>query len=115
MRILSVVFVGILALVSGCTVYQVAPGTYATVPASKFDRAWSATVNAFLDQGVKISREDRESGAVRGTRNGIDVTGTVRTRADGSVQVQFDTSGATGRDPELIERISRSYDRRMGR
>jgi hypothetical protein len=43
------------------------------------------------------------------------VAANVRTQADGSVRVEFNTSGATGQDPALIDRISRSYDRRMGR
>jgi len=39
----------------------------------------------------------------------------MRTQADGSVRVEFNTAGATSRDPDLINRVSRSYDRRMGR
>jgi len=31
------------------------------------------------------------------------------------VRVEFNTAGATARDPDLINRVSRSYDRRMGR
>jgi hypothetical protein len=34
---------------------------------------------------------------------------------DGSVRVQFNTAGATAQDPGLIDRISRAYERRMGR
>ena len=41
------------------------------------------------------------------------VTATLRHQADGSVRVQFDSSGM--RDPQLIDRVSRSYDQRMGR
>jgi len=41
------------------------------------------------------------------------VTASVRQQADGSVRVQFDATGP--RDPALIERVSRSYDSRMGR
>jgi len=67
------------------------------------------------DQGVRITAEDRNAGQVRGTRDGIDVVANVRTQADGSVRVEFGTSGATARDPTLIDRISRAYDRRMGR
>jgi hypothetical protein len=52
---------------------------------------------------------------VHGRRGGIDVTANVRTQADGSARVQFDTAGATAQDPGLIDRISRAYDRRMGR
>jgi hypothetical protein len=39
----------------------------------------------------------------------------VRPQPDGTVRVEFNTSGATARDPNLINRISGAYDRRMGR
>ena len=100
---------------AGCTVYEVAPGTYVTSQPPVFDRSWNAAVGAFRDQGVDISVEDRASGTIRGQRGGIDVMATVRTQADGSVRVQFDSSGATAQDPGLIQRISSAYDRRMGR
>ena len=103
------------ALVAGCTYYEVAPGVYATSAPASFDRSWSAAVGAFEDQGVRITAEDRGAGQVRGTRDGIDVVANVRTQADGSVRVEFNTSGATARDPGLIDRVSRAYDRRMGR
>ncbi len=64
---------------------------------------------------MRITSQDRGAGQVRGTRDGIDVVGNVRTQADGSVRVEFNTSGATARDPTLIDRISRAYDRLMGR
>ena len=64
---------------------------------------------------MRITSEDRGAGQIRGTRDGIDVVANVRTQADGSVRVEFNTSGATGRDPGLIDRISNAYDRRMGR
>lgn len=103
------------ALTSGCTYYQTAPGVYSTAPVSKFDKSWSAAVGALADQSVKITVENREAGVVQGVRNGIDVTANVRTQADGSVRVQFDTAGDTARDPELINRITAAYNRRMGR
>lgn len=103
------------ALVSGCVVYQTAPGVYSPYPSTSFDRSWSAAVGALGDQGVRITSEDRSAGVVRGTRDGIDVVANVRTQADGSVRVEFNTSGATTRDPTLIDRISRAYDYRMGR
>ncbi|MGH7388637.1 MAG: hypothetical protein ACREM3_04180 [Candidatus Rokuibacteriota bacterium] len=103
------------ALVPGCTVYEVAPGAYVTTPPGAFDRSWAAVVGAFQDQSVAITVQDRATGSIRGSRDGIDVAGTVRTQADGSVRVEFNTSGATARDPGLIERISAAYDRRMGR
>lgn len=43
------------SLLAGCTVYEVAPGVYATVPATTFDRSWAAARNALLDQSVRIS------------------------------------------------------------
>jgi hypothetical protein len=103
------------SLFAGCTYYEVAPGTYATAPVSTFDRSWSAARNAMQEQGVRINQEDRSTGTLRGDLGGIQVVGLVRTQADGSVRVQFNTVGATTVDPQLIERISSSYDRFMGR
>ena len=101
------------ALLGGCVVYEPVPAGYSQ-PAS-FDRSWNAAVGAMREQGVTIIQEDRGAGVVRGTRGGINVTGSVRPQADGSVRVQFDTSGATGADPTLIDRITRSYQTYMGR
>ena len=102
-------------LLGGCTYYQVAPGVYGTAPAASFDRSWRAVVGAFDDQGVRITHQDRGTGTLEGSRDGIGVYASVRTQADGSVRVEFSTSGAKERDPELVHRISRDYDRRMGR
>ena len=98
----SPAFASLLAalLVGGCTYYQTAPGTYATAPAAGFDRSWSAVVGAFDDHSVTVTREDRGAGVVQGSRDGIDVTANVRTQADGSVRVEFNTSGATAKAPE---------------
>jgi hypothetical protein len=103
------------SLLAGCTYYETAPGVYAPAPVSTFDRSWSAARNAMLEQGVRINQEDRSTGTLRGDRNGIQVVALVQTQADGSVRVQFNTVGATTVDPQLIERISSSYDRLMGR
>jgi hypothetical protein len=103
-------------LLTACVVYQTGPGVYSPYPpVASFDRSWSAAVGALQDQGVRITSEDRGAGVVRGTRDGIDVVANVRTQADGSVRVEFNTAGATARDPGLIDRISRAYDSRMGR
>jgi hypothetical protein len=102
-------------LAAGCTVYQTAPGVYAAAPVSSFDRSWSAALGAFQDQGVQIITEDRASGTIRGRRGGIDLTASVLTQADGTIRVAFNTSGTTAQDPDLINRVSRSYDMRMGR
>ena len=101
------------ALLGGCVVYEPVPTGYSR-PAS-FDRSWNAAVGAMREQGVAITQEDRAAGIVRGTRGGINVTGSVRPQADGSVRVQFDTSGATASDPTLIDRITSSYQAYMGR
>jgi hypothetical protein len=109
---------------AGCTYYETAPGHYVAAPyvvapppapVSGFDRSWSAVVGAFEDQGVRITSEDRAAGVLRGTRDAIDVAACVGSQADGSTRVEFNTAGATSRDPDLINRISRAYDRRMGR
>lgn len=102
-------------LLAGCTVYEVAPGVYATNQPTTFDRSWAAARNAMLDQGVRVTQEDRPTGTLRGTKSGIEVISLVRTQADGSVRVEFRTVGATAVDPQLIDAISASYDRHMGR
>jgi hypothetical protein len=103
------------SLLAGCTYYEVAPGVHATAPVSTFDRSWAAARNAMLEEGVRVTQEDRSTGTLRGDQRGITVLALVRTQADGSVRVEFKTVGATSVDPQLIERISASYDRQMGR
>jgi len=106
------------AILAGCTYYVAEPGAYVSAPPSPmtgFNRSWSAVVGAFSDQGVRVTSEDRDAGIVYGSRDDIEVVAKVRTLANGSVRVEFDTSGATRRDPGLIDRISRAYDVRMGR
>ena len=115
---LGTLVVGALAVaaITGCTYYQTAPGVYSSVPVpASFDRSWNAALGAFADQGVPVTTQDRGAGVIRGTRDGINVTANVRTQADGSVRVEFNTSGDTARDPHLIDRVSRAYDRLMGR
>ena len=81
-------------------------------PAS-FDRSFAAASGAMRDQGLTVTSEDRNTGTIVGKLEGGTVTASVRQQADGSVRVQFDASGM--RDPGVIDRVSRSYDRRMGR
>lgn len=116
MKILTILILLAAASITGCTYYGSAPGVYSTTTStSKFDRSWSAAVGALSDQNVRITSQDRGAGIVHGTRDGIEVTGNVHTQADGGVRVQFNTSGATTRDPTLIDRITQSYNSRMGR
>lgn len=102
---------GILVALSGCAYYPV-PATVTMTPAS-FDRSFSAAVGAMQDEGLAITVRDPASGTVVGNLNGGVVTASVRQQADGSVRVQFGAHDAP--DPALLSRISRGYDRRMGR
>jgi hypothetical protein len=111
-RLVSVAVVIVLAL-SGCTYYVPAPGTVVPGAPASFDRSFSAAAGAMRDQGLAISVEDRSSGTIVGKVESGTVTASVRQQADGSVRVQFDASGV--RDPGLMDRVSRSYDQRMGR
>ena len=101
----------IVATLAGCTTSEPVP-----VPApSTFDRSWSAAVSAAQDEGVRITSEDRGSGVIRGVRNDQEVTINLRSQADGSVRIEIGARGPKGSDPGLAGRISRAYDRRMGR
>jgi uncharacterized lipoprotein YajG len=99
------------AVLAGCASQEPAP---APAP-STFDRSWSAALSAAQDEGVRITSEDRGSGVIRGSRNEQEVTINLRTQADGSVRVEISARGPKGSDPGLAGRISRAYDRRMGR
>ena len=99
------------APLAGCVVYEVP-----TTPSpGVFDRAWSAALGGMQDAGVQVTSADPTTGLIRGTKDGIDATAIVARQADGSVRVQFDAKGPTQRDPDLANRFSRAYDRRMGR
>lgn len=89
------------------------PGAYTVTTPANFDRSFSAAGGAMRDQGLGISFEDSVQGRIIGALNGATVTANVVRQADGSVRVQFD--GRDVKDPGLMDRISRSYDRRMGR
>jgi hypothetical protein len=100
-------------LLSGCVASEPVP---AYVPApSTFDRSWSAATGAAQDEGVRVTSEDRVKGVISGSRGEQDVTINVQTQADGNVRVEFSARGPKGSDPGLAGRISRAYDRRMGR
>jgi hypothetical protein len=97
---------------AACVVYEPVPA-YQPVPV--FERSWAAAIGALQDQGVMITEQDRATGTVRGSRGAVNVVANVRTQADGRVRVEFNTSGAVSSDPDLANRISASYNRRMGR
>src|SRR4029453_5484391 len=109
----GIIFTTVSMLLSGCGVLEPVP---ASVPApSAFDRAWSAAIGAAQDEGVRVTSEDRVKGVISGTRVEQDVTINVQRKADGNVRVEFSARGPKGSDPGLAGRISRAYDRRMGR
>jgi hypothetical protein len=84
-------------------------------PPSPFDRAWNAALGAAQDEGVRVTSADRVSGVIRGSRDQQEVTINLQTQADGNVRVEMSARGPKGSDPGLAGRISRAYDRRMGR
>jgi hypothetical protein len=111
----------VLAAASGCAYYvapdgSVVPVGYVAVstPAS-FDRSYTAAANAMLDEGLNITQQDRSTGMVVGrpASGGGNVTARISSNADGSVRVQFDGTGLA--DGGLVDRVSRSYEARMGR
>ena len=109
----ALLLAGFVLALGGCVVYE--PVVVQPSPQQRFDRSWDAAGGALADQGVTITAQDRGAGVIRGTRDGINIAASVQTLADGSIQVKFDQSGATSSDPNLIHRVSDSYDRRMGR
>ena len=95
---------------------------YAYVPVSsqptmqqRFDRSSSAATGAMSDQGLTSTSQDRGAGVIQGQRGPITITSTLTSLADGSVQVKMTATGDQRADPGLVQRISDSYDRRMGR
>ena len=108
MKILIIPLISL--LLTACTYYQTAPPTV-----NKFDQAWSAASGALVDQGVNITTQNRGAGIVQGSIDGAEVKITLLSQANGSVRVEFDTSGTTKHDRTVIERIASSYNRRMGR
>jgi hypothetical protein len=107
----AIVVVVVFAALAGCVVYEPVP-----VPSpSTFERSWNAAVGAAQDEGVQITSEDRSIGVIRGVRGEQEVTIDIRSQADGTVRVEMSARGPKGSDPGLAGRISRAYDRRMGR
>ncbi len=107
--------VGFALALGGCVVYEPVPVVTQPTVQQRFDRSWAAAAGALADQGVTITAQDRGAGVIRGERGGVGIAASVRTLADGRIEVKFDQTGATSSDPGLVHRVSESYDRRMGR
>jgi hypothetical protein len=110
LRCFAILLIFAIAL-GGCAV----PGPQGETRAVTVERSWSAVVAAFSDEGLAVLREDPVAGVLKGQTGGIIVTASIGAQADGSVRVNFGASGARHRDPDLLQRIVRAYDRRMGR
>ena len=95
---------GFFLALAGCVVYEPMPVQ------SRYDQSWNAASGAMADQGVSVTTQDRGAGVIRGTRGSAEVQASVRTLADGRVEVRITSS-----DSNLANRVSESYDRRMGR
>jgi hypothetical protein len=105
-----------LVILAGCYVYgPVPPPAPVYYGAGTFERSWNAALDAMDDVGVRIVSADKNSGVIRGGKDGVDTTITIRTQADGRVRVEFNSRGPSGQDPGLSDRIYQAYERRMGR
>jgi hypothetical protein len=106
----------VLMALAGCVVYPAAPYPVPVGYApSTFDRAYDAALGALSDQGLSITRQDRASGTVVGTRGTLAVTATVRPQPDGTTRVEFNTSGEQAADAGISQRVLSAYNARMGR
>jgi len=101
------------AALAGCVVYDpyYPYYGYGGGTAVTFNQAWNAASGAMHDQGVQVTREDRSSGLIEGTRGSTGVKTRVLTQNDGRVRVEFNVANDQG----LSEGLSRSYEARMGR
>ena len=111
LRWLAIVAVAL--LVDACVVYQPVPVDAQLTERNRIDRSWDAAAGAMSDQGLTIVSHDRNAGFIRGSKAGTTVTAQLDTLADGRIQVAFNSTGAA--DPGLVDRVTDSYNRRMGR
>ena len=103
-------FVPLASGLSGC---YVAPYGYA-IPAS-FDQSWEAAGAALVDNGFSITQRDRANGTQVGQRGNTEIVAIVRSQPDGSVRVEFSARSSSAVEPGVVDRVSASYQRRMGR
>ena len=111
---LLALMVVVTVLVGGCVVYEpvyVPSSSYG----STYDRVWDSALGAAEDAGVKITSADRSRGVIQGVTSSSDVTISVISQADGRTRVEFSSKGPKGQDPDLNDRFTHFYNRRMGR
>jgi hypothetical protein len=109
----TMIIVAAVVALAGCTTSEPEPAP--APPPSPFDRAWNAALGAAQDEGVKVTSADRVSGVITGVRGPQEIRIQLQTQADGNVRIEMSARGPKGSDPGLAGRISRAYDRRMGR
>lgn len=97
-------------LLAGCTYYGYPPGPAGP---TSYDRSFYAAADALRDQGVTIQTQEPTTGNIAGYYGSTPVAAMIRQQSDGSVRVEF--QAADSRDPGLVNRITQSYQRRMGR
>jgi hypothetical protein len=110
----GLMIVAVLGL-GACVVYEPIPVPSQQTLQQRFDQSWAAAAGAISDQGLTIASQDRGAGVIWGERGGIAITATVETLVDGRIQVKFSQQGPGSADPGLVQRVSDSYERRMGR
>jgi len=98
-------------VLAGCATLGPQGGTRAV----SVDRSWFAVVDAFSNEGLRVIHEDRAAGLIEGQLEEIIVSARVGEQDDGNVRVDFVASGERHKDPGLLQRIVRAYDRQMGR
>ena len=103
----------LLLLLAGCVAYETVPAPYLS-PQQRFDQAWDAAMGAMTDQKLTIMSQDRGAGEIRGFAGTITVTAILKPRANGTVEVNFETVGSADIDPGMGGRVSQSFLRRMG-
>lgn len=107
-------FFSVALSLGACVVYEPAMVAPQQTAAQRFDRSWSGALGAMSDQGLTIMSQDYGAGVITGIKGSVTVGATLQTLPDGSVQVKFASRGLAS-DPGLIDRVSSSFDRRMGR
>jgi hypothetical protein len=99
---------------AACVVYEPVPvASMQPSMSERIDRSWDAAAGAMTDQGMTITAQDRSAGRIRAVRGGTTITAQLETLPDGRIQVKFTSSGAS--DSGLIDGVTDSYNRRMGR
>jgi hypothetical protein len=108
-RLLLLAFGAALQLLGGCAGNPSAPNAESHL---SFDRTFAVARGALTDQKLAIGQEDRRSGIIVGTGNGVTITVTLVPLPDGALRVTF-REQPEGADPALLKRVTDAYAARM--